>query len=512
MTAAEPPEPPAGPVVPGFPTGPRGQAIAQRLEELESALARGRDRIPPEVHREVRRTLDTVAERLVLGVDTTVVALAGGTGSGKSSLVNAISGLQFAEVGVRRPTTAQVGACTWGDATPLLDWLGVPADRRIERESVLDADTQADLRGLVLLDLPDHDSVEPEHRAVVDRLLPMVDLLVWVVDPQKYADDVLHSDYLRRLSGHEGAMVVVLNQYDTVPPGQQDALRDDLARLLREDGLDGVPVHAVSALTGEGVPGLRETLAGAVRGRSQAETAATAELADATRLVRSAVGASEVRNLPRDHTVGELLDAAGVPGATDVVRRGQPLASAGELVPQLARVGQVLHDWVGGTTAGLPDRWRRAVEAGLVGAETLRDDVAAALARVTDPAPRPEREAARRRAATWLAGLGVLAVIAAVVLWAVLDLALGAAVAGGAAVLALAGAWWARRAAARAHREELDRRAEAVAQTARDAVGGVVDSRLVAPTRAVLTDHRAVRAVVTAESSTAEGTDRSSAD
>jgi hypothetical protein len=50
----------------------------------------------------------------------------------------------------------------WGrtGAGPLLDWLGVPPNRRFTRESALDGDDEAGLRGLVLLDLPDFDSIE----------------------------------------------------------------------------------------------------------------------------------------------------------------------------------------------------------------------------------------------------------------------------------------------------------------------------------------------------------------
>ena len=53
-------------------------------------------------------------------------------------------------------------ACGGGRRGALLDWLGVDPERRIERESALDGESQAPLRGLVLLDLPDHDSIEPD--------------------------------------------------------------------------------------------------------------------------------------------------------------------------------------------------------------------------------------------------------------------------------------------------------------------------------------------------------------
>lgn len=70
------------------------------------------------------------------------------------------------------------------------------------------------LRDLVLLDLPDHDSTEVAHRLTVDRLVEQVDMMVWIVDPQKYADAALHDGYLRPLARHAAVMVVVLNQAD----------------------------------------------------------------------------------------------------------------------------------------------------------------------------------------------------------------------------------------------------------------------------------------------------------
>ena len=119
--------------------------------------------------------------------------------------------------------------------------------------------------GLVLLDLPDFDSVRSEHRLEVDRLVELVDLLVWVLDPQKYADAALHDRYLRPLAGHGDVTLVVLNQADLLDPAALDACLADLRRLLADDGLPDVPVLAASALTGEGLDALREELTGAAR-------------------------------------------------------------------------------------------------------------------------------------------------------------------------------------------------------------------------------------------------------
>ena len=85
-------------------------------------------------------------------------------------------------------------------------WRSSPAARRRA--------AAPELSGLVLLDLPDHDSTEVSHRAEVDRLVRLVDAFVWVLDPQKYADAVLHDEYLRPLAAHRDVMVVALNQSD----------------------------------------------------------------------------------------------------------------------------------------------------------------------------------------------------------------------------------------------------------------------------------------------------------
>ena len=78
--------------------------------------------------------------RLRLSGDHTVVALAGATGSGKSSTFNAVTGLELAAIGVRRPTTSWTMACAWGadGAGELLDWLGVPQRHQVLRDSMLD--------------------------------------------------------------------------------------------------------------------------------------------------------------------------------------------------------------------------------------------------------------------------------------------------------------------------------------------------------------------------------------
>src|SRR5262245_6103223 len=166
----------------------RGDDVEARLEGLERAVEAARGRLDAAVVDEAAEVADRASARIRLSADHTVVALAGATGSGKSSLFNDICGLDLAAVGVRRPTTSWALACAWGPqgAGEILDWLGIPKRHQISRMGLLDESaSDRELQGLVLLDLPDHDSTEVAHHLEVQRLVRFADLMIWVLDPQK---------------------------------------------------------------------------------------------------------------------------------------------------------------------------------------------------------------------------------------------------------------------------------------------------------------------------------------
>ena len=241
--------------------------LPARLASLTELTRIGAGRTGPEgfsqdLLADAEALLRRSGERLRMSASHTVVALAGGTGSGKSSLFNALSGASFSPAGVMRPTTKHTHACVWGmeGAAPLLDWLGVQRRHRYGRASALD-EGEASLTGLLLLDLPDHDSVVTGSAALVDRLVKLADMLVWVLDPLKYADDSVHRRYLVPLAGHASVISVVLNQADTLTAEQVKDCEDDLRRLLDAEGLTQTPVVVTSALTGAGLDDLRRMLA-----------------------------------------------------------------------------------------------------------------------------------------------------------------------------------------------------------------------------------------------------------
>ena len=294
--------------------------LVDHLRALSEAVELCEGRVDSDALAEARRVVDQADRRLAISGSATVVALAGATGSGKSSIFNALSGTTLATVGVRRPTTAHAMASSWGDesAEDLLDWLQIPRRHALETDPAMDAA----LDGLVLLDLPDHDSTELDHRMEVDRLVQLVDMLIWVVDPQKYADAAIHDRYLKPLAQHAEVMMIILNQVDKLSASQREQCLSDLRRLLNSEGLGKVPVMAVSALTGEGIEALRELLAKQVAEKQAAARRLAADVSVTAAKLSAASGTTKVTPLARssiDRLTRQVAVAAGVPVVTEAV-------------------------------------------------------------------------------------------------------------------------------------------------------------------------------------------------
>ncbi|MFI0896802.1 ATP-binding protein [Streptomyces sp. NPDC020983] len=629
----------AGPAGSGAPAGaeagggPAADPLGERVDALGELLGLSRARISPDALAETGELLERVAERRRLSHEHTVVALAGATGSGKSSLFNALAGLPLSATGLRRPTTARPVSCAWHPerAAGLLDRLGIaPQDRYARRARIpapagacdrpgggaatgtggaepgTDArpeaateDTDAaaasgaggyggadgipvgdgdfpfgtgdlaagtdrpadrsgeaaeaatSLDGLVLIDLPDHDSAAPGHRAQVDRLLELVDVVVWVLDPEKYADAALHERYLRPLAGHADVTVLVLNQVDRLPGDSADLVLDDLRRLLDEDGLAvgehgeaGAVVLATSALTGQGVADLRGVLAQIADERVAAGRRLAADLdltADRLHPLYVAEGGAGLTDPAREEFVDRLADAVGAAAAGRSAERdwaaaaraacgtpwgrlrgertvagagspqppaapGRPGGAAGVagLVASRPLVGEAVRGLAADAARGLPEPWAQAVrDAARRGGEGLPAALDTAAGRA-EPGP-PERPGwwSVAHAVQWL--LMVLAVAGAVCL---ITLAVGSlelpwwppavmtAAGGAGGPLVSAGCRVVARGPARRHGQAAERRL-------RDAAADCGRARVLEPVAAELMRYREVReqfAVVAASS------------
>ncbi|MET9475006.1 MULTISPECIES: GTPase [unclassified Streptomyces] len=310
---------------------PSGSPLGPRLDALRELVGLSRARLDRATLAEAGRVLDEAAARQRLSSRHTVVAIAGASGSGKSTLFNSLAGAQISDTGLRRPTTAAPIACSWTDgAAGLLDRLAIPGRlRRRPHQGGTEADEA--LQGLVLVDLPDHDSAATGHREQVDRVLALVDAVIWVVDPEKYADAALHERYLRPLAGHAEVTFVVLNQVDRLPGDAADQVLDDLRRLLDEDGMalgehgePGATVLSLSALTGDGVGELRELLGRFVQERMAAARRLSADVdAVAARLRPAYVaeGRPGLGERAREEFADRLAEAVGAAAAGQAAER-----------------------------------------------------------------------------------------------------------------------------------------------------------------------------------------------
>ena len=285
---------------PGVATSPFARSVAS----LKEAIGYGEGRVPETVLLDAAETLERLSQRRELSTEHTVIGFFGATGSGKSTLFNAIAGQNIALSAPTRPTTSTVQAAIWEaeGSEELLDWLGIdkrvypqtqaltaegntaegseaaggaaapnavtePAPglfNRIRRAVGGRGEMRTRTGGLILLDMPDFDSVTTTNRDLAARMMRYVDVLVWVVDPQKYADAVIHRDFMVPLAASGAQALCVLNQADKLAPAEVPAVLASLTRLLQAEGTDAhllaAPI-AVSARTGEGVDVLRDLLA-----------------------------------------------------------------------------------------------------------------------------------------------------------------------------------------------------------------------------------------------------------
>lgn len=308
-----------------------GDSLDERVTGLADAVTAARGRLDDDVVDPVSDVVSRAAERLKLSAEHTVVAIAGATGSGKSSTFNALTDLELAAVGVRRPTTSWTTACVWGSsgAEELLSWLGIPPRHQISRDSMLDvSEASSKLKGLVLLDLPDHDSTEVAHHLEAERLVGLADLLIWVLDPQKYADAAIHERFLRPMSAHGDSMLVLLNHIDEVPEARREGMIGDVRRLLADDGLGQVPVVATSATTGQGLDEVRKLIAKRVADKKSARTRIATDVSEAAQRLANASGSPDPKKLKRidqEEVIDAMADAAGVPVVVAAVRKSSEM-------------------------------------------------------------------------------------------------------------------------------------------------------------------------------------------
>ena len=208
------------------------------------------------------RQLDDYILPRSASVDNPLTIVVGGsTGAGKSTLVNTLLGEPLTQSGAIRPTTrhpvllhraedeAALSPERFLPTLPRTRTSGMNAgsqalpglDPKIAR-ALIPVTTSALPQGIALIDAPDIDSVSEENRTLAKELLSAADLWLFVTTANRYADavpwELLHEAATRSI-----AIAVVLNR---VPEGDEEAIENDLRRMLDEAGIHAVLIHTVT--------------------------------------------------------------------------------------------------------------------------------------------------------------------------------------------------------------------------------------------------------------------------
>lgn len=264
----------------------------------------------------VRQIDDYIRPRLTDLDAPLLVVVGGSTGSGKSTVVNALIGTPTTRAGVIRPTTrqpilvhapvdagwfasdrilpglARVRGTITAEGTPASSAGDAPAASRINELMLLAHDRVP--ASLAIVDAPDIDSIADENRALATQLLAAADLWLFVTTANRYADAVPW----RLLDGAAARNITVGVVLDRVPPGAAADVLPDLAGMLRERGLEDAPIFVIEEqqldelgmLPSAAVAGAREWLTGIANDRVERTRIAARTLTGAVAQLEQQVG------------------------------------------------------------------------------------------------------------------------------------------------------------------------------------------------------------------------------
>jgi GTPase Era involved in 16S rRNA processing len=167
------------------------------------------------------------------------IALAGCTGAGKSTLINALAGSPIADASDHRPCTTQTRvyhhrqvACG-----------GLPPD--LARQSTFVVHDRPELRQKVLVDTPDLDTFYTEHRAATQALLKAAGLVIYVFSPERYVEERAWS--VIRQEQRFSACLAVINKADTIATDVLQRIAAEIRQRFADMGKPEIPVLCIAA-------------------------------------------------------------------------------------------------------------------------------------------------------------------------------------------------------------------------------------------------------------------------
>jgi hypothetical protein len=176
-----------------------------------------------------------------------IVAILGGTGTGKSTLVNRLLDANLSAASFRRTFTAGPVAIAQSASAVPQTWLGLP--HNLANESEIPARGQTDaliiveakndlLNKITLVDTPDLDGDQPAHHAQADRAFRWAQAIVFLVSPEKYQMTEL-LPYYRLANRYALPAIFVMNKCET------PEMLEDYRRLI-DAGRESSPLFAIA--------------------------------------------------------------------------------------------------------------------------------------------------------------------------------------------------------------------------------------------------------------------------